>query len=119
MSDGYFAIENPVYMPSMRLIDAITQTNPAIVTTSFDHGYVTGTVVRIDVPRDFGMPEIDKQTGTIIVTGDDTFAIDIDSTFYEPFAVPSPIPAHMATWAQVVPIGSDNATLLPAVQNIL
>src|ERR1700679_995840 len=103
MSAGYFAIQNPVYMPSIRLINAITQAENASVTTSFDHGYISGTVVRVDVPELFGMPQINQMAGTIAVTGDTTFTIDIDSRFYDPFVVPDPIPPHTATWAQVVP----------------
>ena len=33
------ATEDPTYQPAMRVIQAITQANPAIVTTTFDHDY--------------------------------------------------------------------------------
>jgi hypothetical protein len=119
MSTGFFALEHPVYAPAMRLIQAITQAPHAEVTTSFAHGYISKTVVRIDVPFEFGMQQINQRTGSIVVTGDTTFTIDIDTSFFDPFSVPSPLPHHLQSWAQVVPIGEDNDTLDAAVKNTL
>ena len=114
-----FADPNPVYMPAMRLITAITNANPAVVTTSFDHGYISGIVVRMDVPEADGMQEINGQTGTITVTGSDTFTIDIDTTFFSPFSIPMSPSQHENICAMVVPIGEVNELLRAAVQNVL
>lgn len=111
----FYADPNPIYFPAMRLISAITQAENASVTTTFDHGYFTGLVVRLDVPQEYGMYEINQQVGTITVTSDTTFTIDINSSTFQAFAVPAdPIQA-----AQVVPVGEDNATLYLATVNTL
>lgn len=114
-----YANPNPDYFPAMRLIEAITQANPAEVTTTFAHGYGTGMIVRLVVPPADGMQEINGMTGTITVTGDDTFTIDIDSTLFEPFAIPVTYPPHVDICAQVIPIGEVNETLLWASKNIV
>lgn len=114
-----FADPNPLFRPAMRLIASITQTNPAVVTTTFDHGYGTGLIVRLDIPLADGMQQINGMTGTIIVTGSDSFTINIDATTFEPFSIPiSPNP-HDNTCAMVVPIGEVNEILTQAVQNVL
>jgi len=114
-----FAYPKPVFGPAMRLIAAITTTNPAMVTTTFAHGYVTGTIVRLDIPPACGMQQIDQQTGAIVVTSPTTFAINIDASLYDPFSIPVGTPPWVNICPQVVPIGEVNETLLAALQNIL
>lgn len=114
-----YAVVQPIFQPAMRLITAITNANPAAVTTSFDHDYISGTIVRLYVPIADGMYQIDKKIGTITVTGLTTFTIDIDTTTFDVFAIPvSPSP-HTPICAQVVPIGEINSTLAAATQNVL
>jgi len=79
---------SPIFQPALRIISAITKAQEAQVTTSFDHDYITGEIVRLLVPIDFGMWQINKLTGTITVTGSDTFTIDIDTTNFDTFSVP-------------------------------
>lgn len=111
----FYANPDPIYFPAMRLISAITQAYPALVTTTFAHDYATGLVVRLDVPQEYGMQEINKLVGTITVTSSTQFTIDIDTTQFQAFVVPgSPVQA-----AQVVPIGEVNETIYLATQNIL
>lgn len=118
------ALQFPVYKPAMRVIIAITNTNPASVTTSFDginpapHGYLTGTIVRIDVPLGFGMFQINQQFGPITVTGPNTFTIPIDAIAYDAFVFPATFPENRQE-AQSVPIGEDNGMLTAATFNQL
>lgn len=109
------ALQNPVYAPAMRVITNITNANPAVVTTSFNHGYITGTIARIDMPIGYGMPQIDQQTGTIAVLSPTTFSISIDTTTYEPYSTPQIV----TQYPQVVPFAEINEILTAAVQNIL
>lgn len=109
------AIASPTFQPAMRIITAITQSNPAAVTTSFDHDYITGEIVRIYVPDTFGMRQIDKLTGEITVTATNTFTIDINTTTFDAFSVPS----GNVQYAQVVPIGERNDLLTAATDNVL
>lgn len=114
-----YANPNPVFGPAMRLIASITQSPVALVTTTFAHGYVTGTIVRFDIPPACGMPQIDQLTATILVTSSTTFTVNIDTTLFTPFVVPTGLAPWVNVCPQVVPIGSANETLKPALQNIL
>jgi len=118
VNPAYYANPNPIFQPSVRLIAAITQASPAVVTTTFAHQYFDGTVVRLDVPPACGMIQIDHMTGTITVVDTTSFAIDIDSLQFAAFVIPT-FEQHVNSAAQVVPIGSANDTLKPAVQNVL
>jgi hypothetical protein len=113
-----YANPHPVFKPAMRVITAITNSSPAIVTTSFAHGYINGLIVRLDIPLLFGMQQANHMQGEIVVTGDTTFTIDIDTTLFDIFTNPSPGPQNY-TSAQVVPIGENNRILTGAVQNVL
>jgi len=114
-----YAIPNPVFGPAMRIISAITNTNPAIVTTTFANGYITGTIVRLDIPPACGMQQINQMTGAILVTSPTTFAINIDASSFDSFSIPVGLPPWVPICAQVVPIGEVNEELRAAVQNIL
>lgn len=109
------AIESPTFQPAMRIVTAITKANPASVTTSFDHDFITSTIVRMYVPNGFGMTQINDLTGTITVTGGTTFTIDIDTSYFDAFAVP----VGNKQFALVVPIGENNDILLAATVNVL
>jgi hypothetical protein len=116
---GYFSYPFPVFQPSMRLIAAITNANPAVVTTTINHQYITGTIVRLDIPPSFGMQQANQLTGTIIVTGNTTFTINIDTTQFAPYIAPTlPVPL-LNSYGQCVPIGETADILTAAVQNVL
>jgi len=118
MSNCY-AVEDPIYQPGMRIISAITKASPAVVTTTFDHDFITGTIVRLVIPRADGMTQGDKLTGEITVTGTDTFSIDIDSRLFDTFSIPSSPSPHTDVCALVIPIGSKNSILTIATKNTL
>lgn len=116
----FYANPNPIYQPAMRLISSISNANPAVITTTFNHQYVSGIIVRLDVPSYLGMPQADQQVVTILtILGPTSFAVDMDSSFYEPFSIPGEIPAHANMTAMVVPIGEVNRSLAAATVNIL
>ncbi len=110
-----FADQSPTYQPSMRLISAITNANPAAVTTTFDHDYGTGLTVRLLIPRDHGMTNADKLIGIVTVTGTDSFTVDINTTGFDAFSVP----VASLNCAQVVPVGEINSILTQATRNVL
>lgn len=114
-----FALRKPVFGPAMRLIASITNSFPALVTTTFDHGYITGTIIRLDIPVADGMQQANQFTGPITVTSPTAFTILLDTTYFDVFSIPvDPIP-DVNTCAQVVPIGEVSSLLTAAVQNIL
>lgn len=79
------ADQNPVFQRAMRVISSITNDYPAVVTTTFAHQYLTGLIVRLNIPKGYGMTQANQLYGPIIVTGDSTFTIDIDTTYFDPF----------------------------------
>lgn len=114
------ALQFPVFQPAMRIIAAITNSNPAIVTTTFAHQYISGTIVRLDVPPADGMQQINSLTGPIVVLNTTQFSFPVDSTNFDTFAIPSmPYPPYANVCAMVVPIGEVNSQLTAAVQNVL
>ena len=108
-------ITSPVFGPSISIISSITNANPATVTTAANHNYVSGNIVRMDIPLGFGMQQINGQFGDITVTGNTTFTITIDTTLYDVFAYP----VTYTECPQCVPFAEDNSILTAAVQNIL
>lgn len=113
------ALVSPTYQPAMRIISSITNSNPADVTTTFAHNYITGEILRLNIPVGFGMAQADQLTGTIVVTGLTTFKIDIDTTHFDAFVIPALNPGHFYTPAQVTPVGEINSILRAATQNVL
>lgn len=105
----------PVYQPAMRIVTGITNGFPCVVTTSFNHQYLTGTIIRIDIPRFFGMQQINQQFGPIEVLSDTTFSMPINTTYFDAFSVPM----GNEQYAQSVPIGEITEILTAAVQNVL
>ena len=115
----YYANPFPVYQPAMRLIASITNSFPATVTTTFNHQYISGTIVRIDIPFADGMQQLNQQTAPITVISPTQFTIPIDTTRFEAFAIPVSPPTYVNTAAQVVPIGEINSILAAATVNVL
>ena len=119
-----YVVDNPTYVPAMRLILSVTNSYPATVTTSLDnvvagnHGYSTGLIVRTVIPIACGMQELNNFVGEIVVTGPTTFTIDVDTTRFGVFAIPAlPNPPWANTCAQVSPVGENNSMLTQATRN--
>lgn len=114
-----FPLAKPIYQPAVRVISGITNANPAVVTTTQNHLYLSGTIVRIDIPNlafgetAVGMQQINQQFGPITVLTDMTFSIPIDTTNYSIFSAPGP------QSPQSVPIGEITEMLTAAVVNTL
>lgn len=112
------ATQFPVYQPAMRIISNITNDFPALVTTTFNHQFINGMIVRLNIPQGFGMVQANQLQGSIVVTGDTTFTVDIDTRYFDSFMAPSTYPDN-TQYAQVTPIGELNETLLAATKNVL
>ena len=113
-----YANEDPQFRPAMRIISAVTKTNPASVTTTFDHDYISGTIVRFYIPLAVGMMQLHEKKGVITVTGTDTFTVDIDTTNFDTFAIPGAPGAHDNTCALVIPIGEESDQITAAVRDV-
>ncbi len=105
----------PIYQPAMRIVSAITQSFPAIVTTTFAHNYKDGAIVRLYIPLNYGMPQANQLQGAIQVINSTSFYMLIDASQFQAFSQPmSP-----QQCAQVVPVGEVSETLASAVVNVL
>lgn len=125
---------SPIFLPAMRLILSITQTNPVVITTTLrtqvvggvlvavaaNHDYNSGLIVRMRIPEACGMQQLNDYVGEIIVTGPTTFTLNVDGTKFDAFDIPVVTnPFWADTCAQIIPVGEDNSLLTEAVQNIL
>jgi hypothetical protein len=72
----------------------------ATVTTTTDHGYFQGQVVRLIVPPEYGMDIYYKQVKILDVPSDSTFTTDLNTTEQAAFVAP----ADPFQEAQVVPM---------------
>ncbi len=110
-----FVDPNPVFRPQRMVITGITQSNPTVVTTSTDHNYATGLIVRLVIPTAAGMQQIHNKTVEITVTGNATFSVNIDSLSFDAYVDPP----DSINCGQVSPVGENNSILTMATQNVL
>jgi len=107
LSSGAIA-PDPRFYPRNRYITAITAGATTLVQMSVAHAYHVGEKVRLIVPQEFGMVEINGLLGTVIAVNytTNTITLDINSTGFTAFAFPtSVIAAGGINFAQVVPVG--------------
>ena len=116
MSEVCYSYPRPVFQPAMRVISAITNAFPAVVTTSIPHQYITGTIIRLNITPYHGMQQANQLFGPITVLSSTTFAIAIDTTTFDPFFIPS---RAKYTCSQCIAIGENNDILTAAEQNVL
>lgn len=108
-------ITDPMFRPAARQIASIDNAALATITTTFAHGYISGTIVRLYIPFSYGMQQAEHAVGAIVVTGDTTFTMGLDTSTYDTFS----IPATVYQYPQVVPIGEINSILTAAFMNVL
>ena len=114
-----YAVQNPIYQQAMRLVTAITIADQAAVTTSFDHDYSVGLIVRLNVPSFYGMNQADQLVGEITeITGTDSFVMDVSTIGFDTFSAPSPEPWYQNKFATVVPVGEISSLLTQATRNV-
>lgn len=107
---GFFRIipfDEPFY-PRVRTITNITRAANAVVTLSVTHGFTVGQLIRVVVPANFGMTEINGLQATVIAVDlvNNTITLNIDSRSFTAFAFPTSAVASLGTsFPQIVPIG--------------
>jgi hypothetical protein len=88
---GYSQVQvNPNLLT--KTIASVTNSNPMVVTTSFDHHYVPGMIVKFLIPIIFGMQQLNSLAGQVLSVTSNTLTVKIDSTNFGVFAYPSPLP---------------------------
>jgi len=110
---------DPIFYPRWRNIVNITQANPAVITTSVQHGYTVGQKIRISLPdANFGMTEINGLRATVTAVTASTITTDIDASAFTAFAfaLPATVPFTMPS---VVPVGMDTGVALSGAVDLL
>lgn len=104
----------PIWQPNYNIISSITTANPAVVTTTTDHGYFSGLIVQFFFGPKFGMQQILGKSFTITVLSPTTFSIPEDTTNYDPFVIGTTLQSP-----QVSPVGEVASTLQNVERNLL
>lgn len=107
-SDTY--LQGVVFIPSSLNIIAITQAMFAVVTITVNtvtesNTYHIGQLVRFTVLKPYGMSQINGLTASIISVNGNNLTIDLDTTMFDPFSIPS---SNIGTPASLAPAGSRN-----------
>ena len=98
------------YTPTIVDIAAITQTNPALVTTTIANTFVIGQQVQFFIPPQWGMRQLQALKGYIITQPSNTqFTVNIDTSQFDAFVVPVVFPPIVIDTAQVAGIGDQNS----------
>lgn len=100
------------FVPNRQTVSAITNADPAVVTTTEDHGYDSGLIVRFYFPLNVGMNILNGQQFEITVLSTTTFSIPVNSTKFDSF---NPIGTKQT--AQVIPIGNLSKYILEPTDN--
>lgn len=80
-------IQPEYYSPRVYEISNIDIGRTTTVTTSEDHDYVIGNLVRIHIPIDYQPRKMNEQTGIVItIPADNQVEIDIDSSTYNSYS---------------------------------
>ncbi len=83
-------IQAQFYKPSRFVISAITLGSTTLVTTTVDHNYVIGQLVRLIIPNANGTYQLNERSGYVISIPSTTqVVLDIDSSMYNLFQTSS------------------------------
>jgi hypothetical protein len=112
------ALTTPIafFLPAFRFISAISQTNPMVITTTVDHLFGNGLIVRLTIPPQYGMTQADGLSGTVTVLSSNTCSLNIDATLFSAFVVPSGL---QQVQAQIIPYAEVAPILTQAERNVL
>jgi len=99
-----------IQIPSSLVIVGITQAYPMVVsyiinTVTASNTYIVGQLVRLTVPYSYGMFQANGLVGKIIDTSNFVFKLDIDSSQFDAFTLPS---GNVQQPASLAPAGSRN-----------
>ncbi len=100
-----------VLIPSSLLITSISQSLPMVVgvqvqnTTTEANTYIVGMAIRLMVPQTYRMYQANNLVGTITAISGSNFTLNLDSSLFDAFVVPS---GNVEQPATIAPNGSRN-----------
>lgn len=80
-----------IFTPYVVLISDITRGQVTVVDFTTVHGFVLNENISLRVSRAYGMHQINEQRGKVLSLSSTSVTLDIDSTNYSAFVVPSPL----------------------------
>lgn len=99
-----------IQIPSAMNINAISNSYPMVVTAEVNavteaNSYIVGQVVRLTVPKRYGMFQANNLQGQIVAIDGLDFSLNLDSREFDVFSVPS---GNVEQPASLAPAGSRN-----------
>lgn len=101
-----------IAIPSSLLITGITRAYPMVVSVEIGNEateantYIVGMLVKLTVPRRYGMFQANGLQGEIIAISGSDFSLKLDSSRFDVFTIPSGIKIEQP--ASIAPAGSRN-----------
>jgi len=96
------------YKPQVFIISSIQLGFRTIVTTTIDHDYEIGQLVRLLIPNGYGSRLLNEKIGFVYeIPESNQVTLDLDSSGADPF-----INANLQTLAQIVAVGDVNSGVL-------
>jgi hypothetical protein len=105
-----------IYIPYVCNIESVAQQDKlTLITTEIDHTFVVGSLVKFQVPPQYGMRELsDLKAYVISVPAPDQVLLNLNTTGFTPFSIPIVDPLIVLDPAQIIPAGDANSgTLAP------
>lgn len=100
-----------IQIPSSLLITSISQSAPMVIGVSIQNAtteantYIVGMAVKLTVPQTYKMYQANNLVGTITAISGSSFALNLDSSKFDAFVVPS---GNVLQPATIAPNGSRN-----------
>jgi hypothetical protein len=100
-----------IQIPSSLNITAISQSSPMVITVNIGNPasqantYTVGMAVRLMVPQTYKMYQANNLVGTITEISGSSMTLNLDSSQFDPFVVPS---GNVEQPASIAPSGSRN-----------
>lgn len=100
------------FVPVNKFITGISKASSGRVSTSIPDAFATGDKVRLIIPPEFGMTELNNKVVTVTDVSSTSFDIDVNTTNFTTFAFPASAGVPF-TFAQVVPVSGsfENASV--------
>lgn len=110
--NNYFLPPSPV-IPNSLLISSITRSNPMVVTVTTINTYIPGQTCYFSIPFTYGMYQLNAQTVQILNIIGLNFYMNIDSSQFDPFVIPSFGKEQPASLCSAGAQNTYNFTVLP------
>ena len=98
--DPYYGVS-----PQFYYITGISKATQGVVTTSQVHDYVVGQLLKLTIPAQFGMVELDQVTVEVVAVSAYSFTISANTSAFTTFAFPASTASPNIAFATVAPVG--------------